>query len=132
MTEQTTLFGNPRWTILLEREEADTFEETDFKVINRQENLFSNEYVILEIESLIGGYALEEGYTAEDVMCSTNALAVHEEFTNAVIITPDTLDDIADEMYCWQVLACLQPFSAETSLQEHPVHHERKPAIRRI
>ena len=102
MTEQTTLFENPRWTILLEREEADTFEETDFKVINRQENLFSNEYVILEIESLIGGYALDEGYTAEDVMCSTNALAVHEEFTNAVIITPDTLDDIADEMYCWQ------------------------------
>ena len=32
MAEQTTLFENPRWTILLEREEADTFEETDFKV----------------------------------------------------------------------------------------------------
>ena len=102
MAEQTTLFENPRWTILLEREEADTFEETDFKVINRQENLFSNEYVILEIESLIGNYYIDEGYTAEDVLCSTGALAVHEEFTNAVIVTPDALDDIADEMYCWQ------------------------------
>jgi len=98
MGEQVSIFDYPRWTILLDKKEADEFEEEDFKVINRQDNLFSDDYAILEVEPL----TVNSEFTAEDVLTSTGALAVHEEFTNAVIITPDSLDEIADEMYCWQ------------------------------
>lgn len=98
MKEQKSVFEYPRWTILLDKKEALEFEETDFKVIARQENLFNDDYAILEIESL----TFDDGYTAEEVMTMTGALAVHEEFTNATITTPDSLDDIADDMYCWQ------------------------------
>lgn len=98
MGEQVSIFDYPRWTILLDKKEADEFEEEDFKVINRQDNLFSDDYTILEVEPL----TINSEFTAEDVLTSTGALAVHEEFTNAVIITPDSLDEIADEMYCWQ------------------------------
>lgn len=98
MKEQKSIFEYPRWTILLDKKEALEFEETDFKVIARQENLFNDDYAILEIESL----TFDDGYTAEEVMTMTGALAVHEEFTNATITTPDSLDDIADDMYCWQ------------------------------
>ena len=98
MKEQPSIFEYPRWTILLDKKEADEFEETEFKVISRQDNLFNENYAILEIESLTFG----DEYTAEDVLSSTGALAVHEEFTNAIVTTPDSLDDIADDMYCWQ------------------------------
>lgn len=97
--EQLTIFDTPRWTILVTTEDANSFEEVEFKVTGRQENLFSNEYVILEIESVVAG---DPGYTAEDVLVSTGALAVHEEWTNAVVTIPDSIDDIADEMYCWK------------------------------
>lgn len=98
MKEQKSIFEYPRWTILLDKKEALEFEETDFKVIARQDNLFNDDYAILEIE----GLTFDDGYTAEEVMTMTGALAVHEEFTNATITTPDSLDDIADDMYCWQ------------------------------
>jgi hypothetical protein len=97
MKEQRSIFEYPRWTILLDKKEALEFEETDFKVIARQDNLFNDDYAILEIE----GLTFDDGYTAEEVMTMTGALAVHEEFTNATITTPDSLDDIADDMYCW-------------------------------
>ena len=98
MKEQRSIFDYPRWTILLDKKEALEFEETAFKVIARQENLFNDDYAILEIESL----TFDDGYTVEEVMTMTGALAAHEEFTNATITTLDSLDDIADDMYCWK------------------------------
>lgn len=98
MNEKQTSFLDARWVILLPAKEADEFEETDFKVIYKADNLFSTEYKMLLIESLTiyGGE-----YTAEDVLSATGALAVHEEFTNGVVTLPDTLDEIADELYPW-------------------------------
>lgn len=90
----------PKWTILINADGIKDVEEAKFKILNRQDNLFGSDCVILEIESLITGQAGED-YTAEDVLIDTGALAVHQEFTNAVVLTPDTLDEISDELYTW-------------------------------
>lgn len=87
---------NSRWVILLDKCTADEFEETDFKVIARTPNMYSQEYELVLVEALV----IDGDYTAEDVMISTGALAVHEEYTNAVITTLENVSDLND-IYPW-------------------------------
>ena len=98
MLTQTSLFDEyPRWTILLSKEEAEDFEETEFRVVAHQDNLFTNEFVILTIEAL----TIDGEYTADDILTATGAIAVHEEYTNAVLIQSYDLEDIAEDIYTW-------------------------------
>lgn len=87
-----------RWVIMIDTDEAEKFDEVDFMVIHKVENLFNPEYTMMEIEALID----EPEYTVEDVLCMTGAIAVHEEWTNGVVIPVEALDTIADEIYPWE------------------------------
>lgn len=97
MNEQYTLFDRLRWTILLKKKEADAWEDTDFKLVAKTTNCFSDEYFILLIEPL----TTDCQYTAEDVLEITDALAVHEEFTNGILTTPEGVDDLSENVYAW-------------------------------
>lgn len=98
MQEQGTLFDKLRWTILLPKAEVDKWEDTDFKMVAKVPNCFTDEYSVLLIEPL----TTDCQYTAEDVLEITDALAVHEEFTNGVLTTPEGVEEIGDNIYCWQ------------------------------
>lgn len=87
-----------RWTILLPKDEVANFEESDFKIISKVDNLYSDEYQIVLIEALING----SNYRPDDVLLITQALAVHEEWTNAVITTLGDSIDIGADLYPWE------------------------------
>lgn len=87
-----------RWVILLPKEEMDNFEETDFKVIMKQKSAYDGEYYFALIESV-----LQDGdYRPDDILCLTGAMAVHEEWSNAIIIQADELEDIYNDIYPWE------------------------------
>lgn len=96
MNEQYTLFDRLRWVAMLPKEEVDKWEDTDFKLVAKGTNSFTDEYQTVLLEPLTADCQ----YTAEDVMDITGALAVHEEFTNGIITTPDGIEDL-DVVYCW-------------------------------
>ena len=98
MNEQFTLFDRLRWTIMLPKKEAEKWEDTDFKLVARASNSFTDDYQVLLIEPL----TVDCQYTAEDVMEITDAIAVHEEFTNGILTTPEGVEEIGDAVYCWQ------------------------------
>lgn len=96
MNEQQTLFDRLRWTIMLSKKEADKWDDTDFKLVAKGTNSFTDDYVVLLIEPLESHCQ----YTAEDVLEITDALAVHEEFTNGIVTTPEGVEELG-EVYCW-------------------------------
>ena len=96
MNEQYTLFDRLRWVIMLPKKEADKWEDTDFKLVYKGTSSFTDDYQTLLIEPLTDDCQ----YTAEDVMEITDAIAVHEEFTNGIITTPEGVEDLG-EVYCW-------------------------------
>ena len=98
MNEQFTLFDRLRWTIMLPKKEAEKWEDTDFKLVAKASNSFTDDYQVLLIEPL----TVDCQYTAEDVMDITDAIAVHEEFTNGILTTPEGVEEIGDSVYCWQ------------------------------
>lgn len=87
-----------RWTILLSKEDVANFEESDFKIISKVDNLYSDEYQIVLIEAL----TKNSNYRPDDVLLITQALAVHEEWTNAVITTLGDSTDIGADLYPWE------------------------------
>ena len=102
MEEQLSLGFYPwdeedRWTILLEKKEADDFNHPDFEVLNKHDNYFNEDYSILEVKTCTG-YNED---TAEDILIETGALAVHAEYTNGIITTPDALEVLNDKIYHW-------------------------------
>lgn len=86
-----------RYTVFMPTKEIDNWKIDEFIIIKSFPCLFNEEYSIAEIESVA---LTSEAYTAEDVMDITGALAVHEEYTNGVLMTPETVDEIND-VYCW-------------------------------
>ena len=96
MNEQYTLFDRLRWVIMLPKKEADEWEDTDFKLVCKGTSSFTDDYQTLLIEPLTADCQ----YTADDVMEITDAIAVHEEFTNGIITTPEGVEDLG-EIYCW-------------------------------
>lgn len=97
MANEEKLLDKITWVILLEKKEAEAFKEDYFRVVHKVEQCFNPDYILLQIESQF----TDCEYTAEDVLIETGAIAVHEEFTNGVIITPDGLDILSDEIYTW-------------------------------
>lgn len=98
MNEQCTLFDRLRWVIMLPKKEAEKWEDTDFKLVAKGSNTFTDDYQTLLIEPLTA----DAQYTAEDVMEITDAIAVHEEFTNGILTTPEGVEELGDNVYCWQ------------------------------
>lgn len=98
MNEQSTLFDRLRWVIMLPKKEAEKWEDTDFKLVAKGTNTFTDDYQTLLIEPLTS----DAQYTAEDVMEITDAIAVHEEFTNGILTTPEGVEELGDGVYCWQ------------------------------
>lgn len=95
---QQNLFEYPRWTILLSTENAEEFKEDEFKIISKQKNQFDEEFTILEIEAL----TVDCPYTADEILdIITDAIAVHEEFTNAIVIRENDLYDLGEDLYTW-------------------------------
>ena len=97
MEDQLSFLSAPRWTILLDKKSADEWEDIEFNLIEKHTNIFSDDYVIFLIDSV----TMDGEYTAEDILASTGALAVHEEFSNAVVSTPEAIEELNDEVYSW-------------------------------
>lgn len=97
MNEQCTLFDRLRWVIMVPKKVAEAWEDTDFKLVSKGTSCFTDDYQTLLIEPL----TTDCQYTAEDVLDITDALAVHEEFTNGIITTPEGVDELGDNVYCW-------------------------------
>ena len=47
MNEQFTLFDRLRWTIMLPKKEAEKWEDTDFKLVAKASNSFTDDYQVL-------------------------------------------------------------------------------------
>ncbi len=86
-----------RYTVFMPTKDIENWLIDEFIVIKHYPCLFDEEYSIAEIECVTLD---SEALTADDVMEITGALAVHEEYTNGVLTTPDTIDEIAT-IYCW-------------------------------
>ena len=87
----------PRWTVLIDKKDLGEIDDESFSIIAKQEALFNNDYLIVEIESKY--YDID--CTAQDIMDLIGAWAVHEEYTNAVITTPSGIDELSENMYTW-------------------------------
>lgn len=94
-TEQKLL--DARWTLLIKKDDIDTFEkDVDLKIKYNMPCMFSDDYRILLVETLILGQEL----TAEDVLDMSGAIVVHEEYTNGFVMRDIDVDEV-NEIYCW-------------------------------
>lgn len=96
MSEQKTMV-RPRWTIILREEDAEKWQDIDFQMVHKVENAFSPEYTMCLIQS----HTLDCEYSAYEVMEITGALAVHEEYSMAVVTSPDGVEEMGWFMYNW-------------------------------
>ena len=85
-----------RYVILGKKKYIDNFDHEEFELIRKIDCWFSDEHMIAEIKAN-DKFA---DYTLEDVMDITDSLAVHEEYTNGIITTKDSLDEL-NSIYCW-------------------------------
>lgn len=96
--ELAVLNQGQRWVILLSKYDADNFDETDFHIVSKDISTYSDEYCFLLIESLIE----DSDYRPDDILCLTGALAVHEEWSNAIIVPSREVEDIYSDLYPWE------------------------------
>ncbi len=100
MTEKQNGFFGQRWVILLAKDDYDNFDEEEFRVVAKTHGGYGGDpeaYGFILIESLFQ----DSDYRPDDILCITNALAVHEEWSNAVIVRADELEDIYNDLYPW-------------------------------
>lgn len=86
----------PRWTIFTALEEVEKWDYEDYTLLFYSKIFISDDYVIAEIE--LKDTTLEP--TVENVFNDIPCLAIHEEWTNAVITTEESLPLIM-EQYSW-------------------------------
>ena len=107
--EETTLFDKTSWVILLGELEYKALEDNpNYKIAASMKHPFNEGFYIAEIEPLYeqqrfletGSYEPDDD-EIEDVLVETDALAIHEPFTNAVFVTRDSLDILSEEIYTW-------------------------------
>lgn len=88
---------NARYVIFVTAQDVERWENDEFVLVRSFPCMFSDEYHFAEVEPVA---MLPDPLTAEDVLDCTNALAVHEEYTNGILTTPEFLETIS-EIYCW-------------------------------
>lgn len=100
MTEKPNSFLGQRWVILLAKDDYDNFDEDEFRVVTKAHGGYGDEpdaYGFVLIESL----TQDSNYRPDDILCITNALAVHEEWSNAIVIREEEVEDIYNDLYPW-------------------------------
>lgn len=87
-----------RWVIILQKAEALKWQDVDFKMVARVECDYSEDYYLMLIEA----FTNDCDYTAQEVMEITGALAIHEEYSKAVIMDPLGAQELGDFVYNWE------------------------------
>lgn len=85
-----------RYVILTKKENIEEFDFEEFELVRKMECLFDEDYMLAIIkvkDELIG-------YTLDDIMEITDAIAIHEEYTKGIITTEDRFNKLSD-IYCW-------------------------------
>lgn len=85
-----------RYVILTKKENIEEFDFEEFELVRKMECLFDEDYMLAVIK------AKDEliGYTLDDIMEITDAVAIHEEYTKGIITTENRFDELSD-IYCW-------------------------------
>ena len=85
-----------RYVILTKKENIEEFDFEEFELVRKMECLFNEDYMLAVIK------AKDEliGYTLDDIMEITDAVAIHEEYTKGIITTENRFDELSD-IYCW-------------------------------
>lgn len=101
MKQEPTIFDIPRYTIMLESKYYKEFMGYDaneeFIELDSEECLYDDQYVIVVLEPVDP----TANYTVEDIMDITGAIAVHEEWTNAIVTQHYHFDELS-QIYPWQ------------------------------
>lgn len=87
---------NPRWTLLMAMDDITNWDYDDYKLLYSTPIFVSDEYAIAEVE--LKDLTLEP--TVENVFNDIPCLAIHEEWTNAVITTDECIP-LLQEQYSW-------------------------------
>lgn len=98
MEKQMSMFQTtPHWVILIDKKSEEDLKSCGFEVLLSRENLYNPDYSIVEIEA-IGDVPT----SADEILITTGALAVHEEYTTGIVLNEEDLDEVADDIYAWQ------------------------------
>jgi hypothetical protein len=87
---------HPRWTILTSSDEVNNWMYDDYILLHSTPIFVDDDYVIAEIELKDISIEPTVGNVFNDISC----LAIHEEWTNAIITTDECLP-IIQELYTW-------------------------------
>ena len=96
MSKSITQVKN-RWVIILHKDEALKWQDIDFKLVARTQSDYSEDYYLLLIEA----FTNDCDYTAYEVMEITGAIAIHEEYSKAVITDQIGAQELGDFIYNW-------------------------------
>lgn len=101
MTDEKTpsVFDKPRYVGIIPSQtyaRFSRFGDEDLVDIDSEECIYNEDYVIAVFEPMIEG----NQFTIEDVMDITGAIAVHEEWTHAIVTRDDVLDELS-RTYPW-------------------------------
>lgn len=96
-------FATLRWTIMVDEIAFKALQDNpNYKIEASMKNSLNDNYYIVEI---IPDYEMPDieamDDEIEDVFADTDALAIHEPFTNCVFVTEDSLETLSDEIYSW-------------------------------
>lgn len=98
MGKTTTTQVKNRWVLIMNKEEALKWKDIEFHLISKKESDYSDDYYLMLIEA----FTDECDYTAQEVMEITGALAIHEEYSRAVIMDPIGAQELGDFVYNWE------------------------------
>lgn len=88
-----------RWVAILDKDDIKDLEnEQSLIVVLSYPHPYNADFEIAILEPISDDINL----TVDDILTMTGALAVHEEYTNAVVTHVDCLDVLSQDMYTWQ------------------------------
>ena len=96
-------FVSPRWTVLVDEISFKALQDhPNYKIEASTECLFNPSFFIAEIVPTYDIPDIEAmDDEIEDVLVDTDALAIHEPFTNCVFVTEDSVEILSEEIYTW-------------------------------
>jgi len=98
MEKRESLYAIPRYVVLVEKDIAKDLEELKewITIKNRYDCAYDNDLEFLLIEPYKGAQDMD----IESILSLTGGLAIHEEFTNGIIVCEDYIEDIGS-VFCW-------------------------------
>ncbi len=98
MEKKEGLYTIPRYVVLIEKQiskELDSLKEW-IVIKNRYDCAYEPDWEFLLIEANKGAKEMD----LETILSLTGALAIHEEFTNGIVVLDDYIEDIGST-FCW-------------------------------